>query len=154
MSSSSFLNVVGGKLHSRRLSNLLLIFLPDVLAISMSAITSYSFRFPSKANEGKNLPAIAQFDYRGILLVVVIAWVLMLIFTGTYRPIHANLVVFNLRLLIRRSLIFFLLLGFLSFILRASFSRTVFLVMLGSGLVYLFIFRDRKSTRLNSSHRT
>ena len=40
-----------------------------------------------------------------------------------------------------RSFTFFFVLGFLSFILKASFSRSVFLVMLGSGLVYLFIER-------------
>jgi exopolysaccharide biosynthesis polyprenyl glycosylphosphotransferase len=44
-------------------------------------------------------------------------------------------------MIIKRSFAFFFFLGFLSFILKASFSRSVFLVMLASGLVYLFLVR-------------
>jgi exopolysaccharide biosynthesis polyprenyl glycosylphosphotransferase len=44
-------------------------------------------------------------------------------------------------MIIKRSFTFFFFLGFLSFILKASFSRSLFLVMLGSGLIYLFILR-------------
>jgi exopolysaccharide biosynthesis polyprenyl glycosylphosphotransferase len=141
MSISSLRNLAKENLKNRNSISFFLLFLPDFCAISLSAITAYGFRFPSKVNDHKTLPAIAQFDYRGILIGIVAAWMVVLVITGSYRPLHSNLVVFNLRLLIKSSLIFFLLLGFLSFILRASFSRTVFLVMLGSGLIYLFIFR-------------
>jgi exopolysaccharide biosynthesis polyprenyl glycosylphosphotransferase len=44
-------------------------------------------------------------------------------------------------MIIKRSFAFFFFLGFLSFILKASFSRSVFLVMLASGLVYLYLVR-------------
>ena len=120
---------------------LALMLIPDALAIAFSAITAYTFRFPDAQALADGAPAIAQFEYRGILTFIVIAWIGTLIATGTYRFNHATLVVFNLRMIIKRSFTFFFFLGFISFILKASFSRSLFLVMLGSGLIYLFIVR-------------
>ncbi len=120
---------------------LALMLIPDAIAIALSAVTAYNFRFPDAATLVDGKPAIAQFEYKGILVVLVCAWILSLVATGTYRFNHATLVVFNLRMIIKRSFTYFFILGFLSFILKASFSRSVFLVMLASGLVYLFIVR-------------
>ncbi len=120
---------------------LALMLIPDSIAIALSAVTAYAWRFPDATTLIDGKPAIAQFEYRGILALLVISWILVLIATGTYRFNHATLVIFNLRMIIKRSFTFFFFLGFLSFILKASFSRSVFLVMLGSGLVYLFLVR-------------
>ena len=120
---------------------LALMLIPDSIAIALSAVTAYAWRFPDSTTLVDGKPAIAQFEYRGILAFLVISWILVLIATGTYRFNHATLVIFNLRMIIKRSFTFFFFLGFLSFILKASFSRSVFLVMLGSGLVYLFLVR-------------
>jgi len=118
-----------------------LLLVPDAIAIALSAVTAYNFRFPESEGLIVTKPSLAQFDYKGILVVLVCAWIIVLIISGTYRLSHTTLIVFNLQLLIKRSCIYFFILGFLSFILKASFSRYVFLVMLGSGLVYLFIVR-------------
>lgn len=120
---------------------LALMLIPDSIAIGLSAVTAYSFRFPDEATRIDGRAEIAQFEYRGILTLIVASWVAALVTAGTYRFNHATLVVFNLRMIIKRSFAFFFFLGFLSFILKASFSRSVFLVMLGSGLAYLFIVR-------------
>ena len=120
---------------------LALMLIPDSIAIALSAATAYAWRFPDATTLVDGKPAIAQFEYRGILAFLVISWILVLIATGTYRFNHATLVIFNLRMIIKRSFTFFFFLGFLSFILKASFSRSVFLVMLGSGLLYLFLVR-------------
>ncbi len=120
---------------------LALMLIPDSIAIALSAVTAYAWRFPDATTLVDGKPAIAQFEYRGILAFLVISWILVLIATGTYRFNHTTLVIFNLRMIIKRSFTFFFFLGFLSFILKASFSRSVFLVMLGSGLVYLFLVR-------------
>jgi len=120
---------------------LALMLIPDSFAIALSAITAYNLRFPESSTLVDGKPAIAQFEYRGILAIVVLAWIATFVTSGTYRFKHATLVVFNLRMIIKRSFTFFFLLGFLSFILKASFSRTVFLVMLASGLIYLFLVR-------------
>ena len=120
---------------------LFLLLIPDLIAISLSAVTSYNLRFPDSQTLLHRKPAIAQFDYKNILACVVAAWIVSLVASGTYRFDHATLVVFNLRRVIKRSFTFFFILGFLSFILRASFSRSIFLVMLGSGLIYLFLIR-------------
>ena len=115
--------------------------IPDSIAIAFSAITAYNFRFPDARDLVNGKPAIAQFEYRGILTVLVIAWIGFLVASGIYRFSHSTLVVFNLRMIIKKSFTFFFFLGFLSFILKASFSRSVFLVMLASGLVLLFLVR-------------
>ena len=120
---------------------LALMLIPDSIAIALSAATAYAWRFPDSTTLVDGKPAIAQFEYRGILAFLVTSWILVLIATGTYRFNHATLVIFNLRMIIKRSFTFFFFLGFLSFILKASFSRSVFLVMLGSGLLYLFLVR-------------
>jgi exopolysaccharide biosynthesis polyprenyl glycosylphosphotransferase len=120
---------------------LALMLIPDSIAIALSAVTAYAWRFPDATTLVDGKPAIAQFEYRGILAFLVISWILVLIATGTYRFNHTTLVIFNLRMIIKRSFTFFFFLGFLSFILKASFSRSVFLVMLGSGLLYLFLVR-------------
>jgi len=113
----------------------------DLLATLLSAITAFQFRFPQNSLETDFKPAIAQFDYRGILLLIVFSWLFLFLLTGIYRFKHANLFVLNLQLVIKRSVYFFFFLGFISFILKASFSRIVFGVMLVSGLVYLILGR-------------
>jgi exopolysaccharide biosynthesis polyprenyl glycosylphosphotransferase len=120
---------------------IVLLLVPDSIAIGFSAFTAYMSRFNGDRNFIASSVVPAKFEYRGILVAVVISWIGVLIFTGSYRFNHATLVIFNLRLIIKRSFAFFFFLGFVSFILKASFSRSVFLVMLGSGLIYLFIVR-------------
>jgi len=113
----------------------------DLLATCLSAITAFQFRFPQNSLETDYKPAIAQFDYRGILVLIVFSWLSLFLLTGIYRYKHANLFVLNLQLVIKKSVYFFFFLGFISFILKASFSRIVFGVMLVSGLVYLILGR-------------
>jgi exopolysaccharide biosynthesis polyprenyl glycosylphosphotransferase len=137
----SLMHRVKDRANRQQVVILALMLIPDAIAIALSAVTAYNFRFPDAEALIDGKPAIAQFEYRGILVVLVCAWILVLVATGTYRFNHATLVVFNLRLIIKRSVTYFFALGFLSFILKASFSRSVFLVMLGSGIVYLFIMR-------------
>ena len=118
-----------------------ILILSDFICITLSAITAFQFRFPDKNLERDSRPAIAQFDYRGILFVIILSWLFIFIVSGIYRFKHANLFVLNLQLVIKRSIYFFFFLGFISFILKASFSRIVFAIMLGSGLVYLLLGR-------------
>jgi exopolysaccharide biosynthesis polyprenyl glycosylphosphotransferase len=137
----SLMHRVKDRANRQQVVILALMLIPDAIAIALSAVTAYNFRFPDAEALIDGKPAIAQFEYRGILVVLVCAWIFVLVATGTYRFNHATLVVFNLRLIIKRSVTYFFALGFLSFILKASFSRSVFLVMLGSGIIYLFIMR-------------
>jgi len=118
-----------------------ILIISDSISITFSAITAFQFRFPDKNLEVDSRSAFAQIDYRGILLVVILSWLFMFIVSGIYRFKHANLFVLNLQLVIKRSIYFFFFLGFISFILKASFSRIIFAVMLTSGLVYLLLGR-------------
>ena len=118
-----------------------ILIISDFMCISLSAITAFQFRFPGKSLNLDLRPASAQFDYIGILLAIILSWLFIFIVSGIYRFKHANLFVLNLQLVIKRSIYFFFFLGFISFILKASFSRIVFAIMLGSGLVYLLLGR-------------
>jgi exopolysaccharide biosynthesis polyprenyl glycosylphosphotransferase len=117
------------------------LILSDFICMSLSAITAFQFRFPDKVLEGDSRPALAQFDYRRILLIIILCWLFIFIVSGIYRFKHANLFVLNLQLVVKKSIYFFFFLGFVSFILKASFSRIVFAVMLISGLVFLVLGR-------------
>ena len=128
-------------LNAYQISIIALMLVPDSIAIGLAAIVAYANRFPDAVTGTMTTPAINQIEYKNILGGIVLAWIVVLIFSGTYKFSHATLVVFNLRLLLKRSFAFFFFLGFLSFILKASFSRGVFLLMLGSGLAFLFITR-------------
>jgi exopolysaccharide biosynthesis polyprenyl glycosylphosphotransferase len=127
--------------NNNKLAVASILILSDFICITLSAITAFQFRFPDRSLEIDSRPAIAQFDYRGILLVIILSWLFIFTVSGIYRFKHANLFVLNLQLLIKRSIYFFFFLGFISFILKASFSRIVFAIMLGSGLVYLLLGR-------------
>ena len=127
--------------ENNKLSVVAVLILSDFICICLSAITAFQFRFPQNSPDTDSKPAIAQFDYRGILLLIVFSWLFLFILTGIYRFKHANLFVLNLQLVIKRSVYFFFFLGFISFILKASFSRIVFGVMLVSGLFYLILGR-------------
>lgn len=127
--------------NPQQLTILVLQLIPDSIAIALSAVTAYATRFQSNENYLAGSKVTSQFEYRGILTVLVIAWIGFMVASGIYRFSHSTLVIFNLRMVIKRSFSFFFFLGFLSFILKASFSRSVFLVMLASGLVYLFLLR-------------
>ena len=127
--------------ENNKLSVVAVLILSDFICIFLSAITAFQFRFPQNSLDTDSKPAIAQFDYRGILLLIVFSWLFLFILTGIYRFKHANLFVLNLQLVIKRSVYFFFFLGFISFILKASFSRIVFGVMLVSGLFYLILGR-------------
>ncbi len=137
----SFVQRVKERANLQQVTILALMLIPDSFAIALSAITAYSIRFTEEQNYIAASSDQLQFEYGVILTCVIFAWIFLLILTGTYRFSHATLVVFNLRMIIKRSFTFFFLLGFLSFILKASFSRSVFLVMLGSGLLFLFLVR-------------
>ena len=129
------------KTSLQQLVILVLMLIPDSVVIILSAITAYKSRLQSNNNFLIPGGSGGQVDYNIILAGVVCTWILTLILTGTYKFNHATLVVFNLRMVIKRSFAYFFVLGFLSFLLKASLSRSVFLVMLVSGLSYLFIVR-------------
>jgi hypothetical protein len=70
-----------------------ILIISDFISITFSAITAFQFRFPDKNLEADSRSAIAQIDYRGILLVVILSWLFMFIVSGIYRFKHANLFV-------------------------------------------------------------
>jgi len=113
----------------------------DALALLSAAVIAYNFRFRSSLFESEGQPSIAAFDYEIILAFVVLGWLLTFGLSGIYSLNHDSLFILNLQSLIKRSIVYFFSLGFLSFVTRASFSRTVFITLLLSGLINLVLVR-------------
>jgi FlaA1/EpsC-like NDP-sugar epimerase len=129
------------KLRSQKVTISLALVLVDALALLSAAVIAYSFRFRSSLFESEGQPTIAAFDYKIILGLVVLGWILSFGISGIYSLNHDSLFILNLQYLIKRSIVYFFSLGFLSFVTRASFSRTVFIALLLSGLFTLILFR-------------
>jgi len=156
------------KLTSHKVTISVALMIADALALLSAAVIAYNFRFRSSLFESEGQPSIAAFDYELILGVVVLGWLLTFGVSGIYSLNHDSLFILNLQSLIKRSMVYFFSLGFLSFVTRASFSRTVFITLLLFGLIHLvlvrtllyFIFmrplirRKRFSTRLMIVGRT
>ena len=132
---------IGQNLKSNKLYISLILLAADALALILAAMTAYNFRFRSSLFETEGQPAIASIDYELILGFIVLGWLATFGSSGIYSLNHNSLFILNLQSLIKRSLLYFFSLGFLSFVTRASFSRTVFLVLLLSGLINLILIR-------------
>ena len=110
--------------NKQQITILALMLIPDGVAIALSTITAYNFRFPDSRTS--TAPSIAEIDYKLILFLVALAWISILLVTGTYKFNHATLVGLNLRIVAKRTLTFFFFLGFISFIdPTLTFCKTV-----------------------------
>jgi len=129
------------KLRSHKVTISVALIVVDALALLSAAVIAYNFRFRSSLFESEGQPSIAAFDYEIILGSVVLGCLLTFTLSGIYSLSHDSLFILNLQSLIKRSIVYFFSLGFLSFVLRASFSRTVFITLLLSGLINLILVR-------------
>ena len=118
-----------------------ILIIADSLAISLSVITAYQFRFKTFTFFSNSEVGSTEFSYKLFLLIVTFGWLSTLIVTGTYQITHANLFVLNVQNVLKRTMYFFFILGFISFISKVLFSRILFLLMLVLGLIFLFIGR-------------
>ena len=113
----------------------------DFLAMLLSLLTAYQFRFKGLSL----LPGLEEFDlkfnYRFFFLFVIFSWLSVFILTGIYNFDHANLFVLNIQNVLKRTIYFYFFLGFVSFVTKILFSRILFIYMLISGLIYLLIGR-------------
>jgi len=113
----------------------------DLLAVLIASVISYKTRFELKSNADLEIAAQYNLNSQAILIGVGIGWVIALALNGTYTNSHSNIANLNLRIIFRRSLIYFFLLGFVSFLVKAAFSRGIFLFMFVSGISFIFLFR-------------
>jgi exopolysaccharide biosynthesis polyprenyl glycosylphosphotransferase len=129
------------KLRSHKVKISFVLIVVDGLALIAAAVIAYNFRFRSTLFKYEDQPSIAAIDYELILGFVVIAWLLAFGLSGNYSLKHNILFILNLQNVIKKSLVFFFSLGFLSFLTRASFSRTVFIILFFSGLINILLAR-------------
>jgi hypothetical protein len=121
---------IGQNLYSNKFQISIVLLAADAIALILAAVIAYNFRFRSSFFETEGQPSIATINYELILGIIVLIWLVTFGLGGIYSLNHNNLFILNLQSLIKRSLLYFFSLGFLSFVTRASFSRTVFLVLL------------------------
>jgi hypothetical protein len=81
-------------LNSQQLIIVFFMLIPDLIAMALSAFTAYSTRFTGNQNYIAATSEVLQFEYRGILILIVITWAFLLIATGTYQFNHSTLVIF------------------------------------------------------------
>ena len=131
----------GEYLKSNKLKISAVLLAADALALILAAVVAYNFRFRSSLFETEGQPSIAAIDYELIIGFIVLGWLVTFGITGIYSLKHDSLFILNLQSLIKRSFIYFFSLGFLSFVTRASFSRTVFVSLIVLGLINLILSR-------------
>ena len=129
------------KVWSVKVTISILLLAIDSLSVGLAATFAFALRFRSTLFDTEGQPSLAIFDYKLILGFVALGWLLTLGFSGIYGLKHDSLFILNLQGLLKRSLVYFFSLGFLSFVTRASFSRTIFVALLISGLFNLIFFR-------------
>jgi len=129
------------KLRSHKVAISTTLIVVDALALLSAAVLAYNFRFRSSLFESEGQPSIAAFDYKLIIGVVVLGWLVTFCVSGIYNLKHDSLFILNLQSLIKWTILYFFSLGFLSFVIRASFSRTVFITLLLLGLINLILVR-------------
>jgi len=118
------------------------LFSLDFAAIAAAAYISFLARFDIQSNSGLELAMQYNLDSLAILGLISLGWVMSLAFNGTYVPSHSNAANLNLRMIFRRSITYFIGLGFLSFIFKASFSRGIFLYMFVIGICLIYVSRS------------
>ncbi len=131
----------GEYLKSNKLKISAVLLATDALALILAAVVAYNFRFRSSLFETEGQPSIAAIDYELIIGFIVLGWLVAFGISGIYSLNHDSLFILNLQSLIKRSFIYFFSLGFLSFVTRASFSRTVFILLIILGLINLILTR-------------
>jgi exopolysaccharide biosynthesis polyprenyl glycosylphosphotransferase len=132
----------GKLLVSNRLTIRIVILTLDAFALGIAATIAYAFRFKSSLFESTLQPSIATIDYQVILFFITLGWLFTFAISGIYRLEHDNLFTLNLQSLLKRSFSYFFALGFISFLTRASFSRTVFITQIVVGILSLIATRS------------
>jgi exopolysaccharide biosynthesis polyprenyl glycosylphosphotransferase len=132
----------GKLLVSNRLTIRIVILTLDAFALGIAATIAYAFRFKSSLFESTLQPSIATIDYQVILFFITLGWLFTFAISGIYRLEHDNLFTLNLQSLLKRSFSYFFALGFVSFLTRASFSRTVFITQIVVGILSLIATRS------------
>ena len=129
-------------LASNKFKKRMIILVLDAVALGIAAVIAYTFRFRSSLFEPSLQPSLVAIDYQIILVFVTLGWLFTFAVSGIYRLEHANYLTLNLQDLLKRSFTYFFALGFLSFLARASFSRTVFITLIIVGILNLIVTRS------------
>lgn len=118
-----------------------IVFIPDVIGLLLTSLISYQIRFREFEFANYQDSLFSDIDYLFVLMLISAGWLLSLFLSGNYQIQISNLAKFNQNRLIRVSLIYFFIIGFISFSLNASFSRQLFISMFMLGLISLLFFR-------------
>jgi exopolysaccharide biosynthesis polyprenyl glycosylphosphotransferase len=114
---------------------------PDSFAIVLASLVAYFTRFGSTKIGSPQITLIWEFSYQTFLIALSVGWILALVVSGIYTNQHATITILNLPAIMRPSIFYFLIIGFTSFIFKASVSRIAYLSFFAFGIIFIFIFR-------------
>ncbi len=129
------------RLSRRQMQILVLIAFPDSSAVLIAALVAYATRFGLDEVKSNEIDLFFNINYLTAFILLSVGWVIALALAGIYRNQNSTLTVLNLPLILRPSIFYFLLIGFTSFISKASFSRVAFLSFFSFGLVLIITLR-------------
>ena len=128
-------------LTNRPYQILFLMFLPDSIAIIIASWAAYLIRFGLEENNSSKITFFYGTNYQVFLFFLGVGWIFSMAFSGIYRNLHTTLTVLSLPVILRPSINFFLLIGFASFVSKASISRLAYVAFFSIGLLLIFMFR-------------
>ena len=128
-------------LNTRRFQIFALLTVPDSIAIITGSLGAYVTRFGSAEINSAQISLVLDFSYQTFLFIVGIGWILALMLSGVYSNHHSTLTVLSLPVILRPSILYFLLVGFVSFISKASISRIAYISTFFIGFLLIITLR-------------
>ena len=126
---------------SNRARIILFKLIPDIFSLALAALISYNLRFLDNRTGRLKIGSYEWVNYKQLLVSLVIFWILFLSSRGVYTNRHTSLFINDLKLISRPSLQLFLTIGLISYLAKAEFSRSIFLLFFLSGTLILIISR-------------
>ena len=115
---------------------------PDCIALIFAAYISHQFRFKGATGQSIKMPGVQGFTYIEFLATLVFVWMFILLVAGAYSNRHTKLIFTNTRLIIRTSFNVFLGIGLFSYLAKAEFSRSIFIIFFFVGIIFLLLARQ------------
>lgn len=116
-------------------------FMLDATAIGIGAALSFRNRFQNSGKVNPTNTALQNIPYAQLLIIISIGWLVTLYFSEYKNSNRQTILYLDPLKIVRPSVIYFFAIGFLSFMTKASFSRSIFFLHICSGIFLLVVSR-------------
>ncbi|CAN2214124.1 undecaprenyl-phosphate galactose phosphotransferase [Candidatus Nanopelagicaceae bacterium] len=132
-------SLIRGNLHLISLTSIR--FFSDSITIFIAAYLSFRSTFKLSNSGQPTNSALGNIPYDQLLLYIAIGWIITLCISESYKIKHTTVFYLDPFKVVRPSVNYFLALGFLSFMTKASFSRSIFVYLISFGITMLVLSR-------------